>query len=102
MRRLTFEPARPIDTDQMPWIPTGPGKSFRPLHFAVSGWSELMRLQPGSAVAVHRHTGEVRDQAHLYGLLDRLRDYGIELVAVEPTSKADTGAEHSSPHGPAA
>jgi len=48
--------------------------------------------------------GEVRDQAHLYGLLDRLRDFGIELVAVERESAgtADTGAEHSSPHGPAA
>ena len=59
MRRLTFEPARPLDTDSMPWIPTGPGKSFRPLRFAADGWSELMRLEPGSAVAVHRHTGEV-------------------------------------------
>ena len=45
--------------------------------------------------------GEVRDQAHLYGLLDRLRDYGIELVAVEPAGAADTGAEHRAPHGPA-
>ena len=59
MRRLTFEPARPIDTDSMPWIPTGPGKSCRPLRFAADGWSELMRLEPGSAVAAHRHTGEV-------------------------------------------
>ena len=59
MSRLTFEPARPIDTDSMPWIPTGPGKSFRPLRFAADGWSKLMRLEPGSAVALHRHTGEV-------------------------------------------
>lgn len=43
----------------MPWIPTGPGKSFRPLRFAADGWSELMRLEPGSVVAVHRHIGEV-------------------------------------------
>jgi hypothetical protein len=28
--------------------------------------------------------GEIRDQAHLYGLLDRLRDFGIDLIAVEP------------------
>jgi hypothetical protein len=28
--------------------------------------------------------GEVRDQAQLYGLLDRARDLGIELLAVEP------------------
>jgi len=53
MRNMTFEPARPLDTDGMPWIPTGPGKSFRPLRFAADGWSELMRLEPGSAVAVH-------------------------------------------------
>ena len=59
MHRLIFDPARPIDTEAMPWIPTGPGKSFRPLRFAADGWSELMRLEPGSAVAAHRHTGEV-------------------------------------------
>ena len=47
MRHVTFEPARPPDTDGMPWIPTGPGKSFRPLRFAVDGWSGLMRLEPG-------------------------------------------------------
>jgi hypothetical protein len=35
--------------------------------------------------------GEVRDQAQLYGLLDRLRDFGIELVAVEPADTADGG-----------
>jgi 2,4'-dihydroxyacetophenone dioxygenase len=43
----------------MAWISTGPGKSFRPLRFAADGCSELMRLEPGSAVALHRHTGEV-------------------------------------------
>ena len=41
--------------------------------------------------------GEIRDQAHLYGLLDRLRDFGIDLVAVEPADTAGTGIEHSSP-----
>jgi len=59
MPQLTPEPALPVDTDGMPWIATGPGKSFRPLRFAADGWSELMRLEPGSAVALHRHTGEV-------------------------------------------
>jgi len=43
----------------MAWIPTGVGKSFRPLRFGPDGWSELMRLEPGSVVALHRHTGEV-------------------------------------------
>ena len=58
------DPAFPLDTGQMDWIPTGPGKSFRPLRFEPGGWSELMRLEPGSVVALHRHTGEV----HAYGL----------------------------------
>ena len=41
-----------------------------------------MTLEPGRGQTVL--VGEVRDQAHLYGLLDRLRDFGIDLVAVEP------------------
>ena len=35
--------------------------------------------------------GDVRDQAHLYGLLDQVRDFGIELLAIEP---ADIGDGH--------
>ena len=31
-----------------------------------------------------RVTGRVRDQAHLHGLLDRVQDAGLELVAVNP------------------
>jgi len=27
--------------------------------------------------------GDIRDQAQLYGVLDRLRDFGLELVGVE-------------------
>ena len=41
-----------------------------------------MALEPGRDQTVL--IGEIRDQAHLYGLLDRLRDFGIDLVAVEP------------------
>src|ERR1700746_4068396 len=41
-----------------------------------------MVLEPGHGQTVL--VGEIRDQAHLYGLLDRLRDFGIDLVAVEP------------------
>jgi 2,4'-dihydroxyacetophenone dioxygenase len=59
MRPLITGLARPLDTESMPWIATGPGKAFRPLRFAADGWSELMRLEPGSMVALHRHTGEV-------------------------------------------
>lgn len=53
------DPAFPVDTAEMAWIPTGHGKSFRPLRFEPAGWSEVMRLEPGSMVSLHRHTGSV-------------------------------------------
>jgi hypothetical protein len=40
-----------------------------------------MRTEPG-----HDETallGRVRDQAHLYGILERLRDFGLELLRIE-------------------
>ena len=33
--------------------------------------------------------GDVRDQAQLYGLIDRLQEFGIELLAVEPAGGSD-------------
>ena len=48
-----------LTTADMPWIPTGPGKSFRPIRFDRDGWTELMRVEPGALVARHHHTGAV-------------------------------------------
>lgn len=56
---------------------------------------EGMRLQSG--VHESMFTGEIRDQSQLYGLLDRVRDLGLELVSVQPepgaspTTKNRTG-----------
>ena len=55
---------------------------------------EGMRLEAGPANSTF--TGEVRDQSHLYGLLDRVRDLGLELISVEPRCSAeplDSGRE---------
>lgn len=51
--------ANPLTTNTMEWIPSAGGKSFKPLRFEAGGWTELMRLDPGSLVARHRHTGDV-------------------------------------------
>ena len=59
---------------------------------------EGMALEAGPNQTVL--VGEIRDQAQLYGLLDRLRDFGIDLVAVEPAGTADAGAETSPPRDP--
>jgi hypothetical protein len=64
--------------------------------FASAFDGMTLELGPGQTVLA----GEVRDQAHLYGLLDRLRDFGIELLAVEPAetqppqSARLTGSDH--------
>ena len=65
-------------------------------HFASA--FDGMTLEPGPGQTVL--TGEIRDQAHLYGLLDRLRDFGIELLAVEPAGPADAGADRGSQQRP--
>lgn len=44
---------------EMVWVPSGPGKTFRPLRFWETGWSELMRVEPGVEVSLHRHSGPV-------------------------------------------
>jgi quercetin dioxygenase-like cupin family protein len=43
------------------WIPEGAGKWSRPLGFlpGESGWVELMRLDPGVRLGLHRHSGVV-------------------------------------------
>ena len=59
---------------------------------------EGMALEPGPNQTVL--VGDVRDQAHLYGLLDRLREFGIELLAVEPVGAPDVSCEPSPSYGP--
>jgi hypothetical protein len=48
---------------------------------------EGMRLEPGASESIF--VGEIRDQSQLYGLLDRVRDLGLELVSVQPQPAAD-------------
>ena len=40
-----------------------------------------MTTEPGDGETAI--VGRVRDQAHLYGILERVRDFGLELLRVE-------------------
>lgn len=40
-----------------------------------------MTLETGAGETVL--SGEIEDQSALYGLLDRLRDFGLELVSID-------------------
>jgi hypothetical protein len=62
-------------------------------HFASAFDGMALEPGPGQTVLV----GDVRDQAHLYGLLDRLRDFGIDLLAVEPVPVCDSTPEPGLP-----
>lgn len=57
----TLIPARSAATDATPWVPLGPGKAYKPLRFLRDdrGFVELLRLEPGEEIPLHRHTGEV-------------------------------------------
>ena len=51
---------------------------------------EGMTLEPGRGET--GLVGEVADQAHLFGLLDRVRNFGLELVGVEPIAPTAPGS----------
>lgn len=53
-----------------------------------SGWFDdlVMSHEPAGAT---RLTGPVADQAALYGLLERLRDLGLELLSVDRVQDRD-------------
>jgi 2,4'-dihydroxyacetophenone dioxygenase len=57
----TFFAARNVSHAAVPWVPLSEGKSFKPLRFFSGnrGFVELLRLEPGSSIERHRHTGDV-------------------------------------------
>jgi hypothetical protein len=67
------------------------GRLTKHLGSAFEGFA----MEPGDEQTVL--IGEIRDQAHLYGVLDRIRNLGLELVSVHQRVTAPT-ARSSSPH----
>jgi 2,4'-dihydroxyacetophenone dioxygenase len=82
-----------LDTSSLPWIPLGPGESFKPLHFYQDDRARtlLLRLEPGTVVPRHRHLGEV----HVFNLsgqrqLDTGEVVGPGGYAYEPAGNVDS------------
>lgn len=80
-----------VDPAGLPWIPIGPGQSFKPLRFMADGRSLLLRLEPGVVVPLHRHTGEV----HAYNVtgfrrLDTDEVIGPGGYVYEPAGNVDS------------
>ncbi|NNE96612.1 MAG: anti-sigma factor [Acidimicrobiales bacterium] len=50
-----------FDTNLIGWVPLAAGLSFKPLTFfpGDTGYQLLLRLEPGTIIPRHRHTGEV-------------------------------------------
>ncbi|HYZ99239.1 MAG TPA: 2,4'-dihydroxyacetophenone dioxygenase family protein [Acidimicrobiales bacterium] len=82
------------EAESVPWIPLGPGESFKPLRFLAGnpGRVLLLRLDVGCVVPPHRHTGDV----HAFNVEGsrELIDSGQIVTAgdyvYEPAGNADT------------
>ena len=80
-----------VDTSRIPWVPLGPGESFKPLRFLPNGRVLLLRLDPGTLVPRHRHLGEV----HAFNLagsrqLDNGEVVGPGGYVYEPAGNVDS------------
>ena len=91
---LAAAPLRHTDSEALPWIPSPvPGKSSKPLRFLRSnrGFVELLRMEPGVAMPLHRHTGET----HAFNLSGSRRLASGEVIGpgdyvYEPPGNVDS------------
>lgn len=94
LRTLAAAPLRNTDSEALPWIPSPvPGKSSKPLRFLRSnrGFVELLRMEPGVAMPLHRHAGET----HAFNLSGSRRLASGEVIGpgdyvYEPPGNVDS------------
>jgi quercetin dioxygenase-like cupin family protein len=93
-KRIPRSLGKPIDTSALEWIPIHNGLSFKPITYFPDnvGWQLLLRLEPGTVVAPHRHTGEVH-AFNLSGarlLINTGEVIGPGTYVYEPVGNCDT------------
>jgi 2,4'-dihydroxyacetophenone dioxygenase len=88
-------PPSPIaDTDALPWVQIAPGFSIKLIRATSDDdvWVELLRVEPGTVIPRHRHTGEI----HAYTLagqrelLDTGEIVGAGSYVYEPAGNHDS------------
>jgi 2,4'-dihydroxyacetophenone dioxygenase len=86
--------SQPLDTASIPWIPLGPGESFKPLRFFPNdrGRVLLLRVDPDTVIPRHRHLGEVHgfNIAGSRQLLDTGEIVGPGAYVYEPAGNVDS------------
>lgn len=92
--KLPADASRVAHPESLPWIPLGPGASFKPLCVFQEGHGRvlLLRLDPGTVVPRHRHLGEVH-ALNLSGrrkLLETGDVIGPGGYVYEPAGNVDT------------
>lgn len=84
--------AQIVSDADLPWVPSGtPGKSSKPLRFIGDrGFVELLWMEPGAVMPLHRHTGEVH-VLHLQGsrILNTGEQVGPGDYVYEPAGNVD-------------
>ncbi len=90
---LALLPSHWIANDAVPWIPLGEKKAMKPLRILSGnrGFVELLRIEPGEVIPLHRHTGEVHG-FHLEGVreLQTGERVGPGDYVYEPAGNVDT------------
>lgn len=93
-RALPAAPLRYADSESLPWVPSPvPGKSSKPLRFLRGnrGFVELLRMEAGVVMPLHRHTGET----HAFNLTGSRRLASGEVIGpggyvYEPPGNVDS------------
>ena len=86
-------PTLQVAMDSLPWVPLSGSKAFKPLRFFAGdrGFVELLRLEPGEAIPLHRHTGEVHAfNLHGWRELDNGERVGPGGYVYEPQGNVDS------------
>lgn len=85
-----------LSPSQIPWVPLRTGVSMRPLHFERDGYALHLKVEPGTTITRHRHSGAVH-AINLSGqreLLDTGEIVGPGDYVYEPPGNVDSWRCH--------